>query len=104
MVGSSEPLKNPENKTMLILASLALTFWLPVIALVIKGKDDPQIKFMAIQSIIWCLIGYLLCWVLYIPWLIAAVMTLLGLLKALKGEVWESPVIGGMVKSKILKQ
>lgn len=88
-----EPLKNPDNKVMAIIGWLL--GWLGGVILIVTKKDEPELQMIGWQSLIW---GFL-C---YLPLIniVALLMLIVGLIKALTGNVWESPGVGGFARKK----
>ncbi len=89
--------------TSKLLAVLGYLFWVvAVIALLLDPyKSQYFSKAHAVQAIVLGLIMWVIGWVPVIGWivaLVAFVFAVIAILKALKGEVYEVPVVYGLAK------
>ena len=90
----SEPIKNPDNKTM------AIVGWLGILGAIIlaatgKKNEDKQLAMIFYQSLVW---GILL--IVPIVNILAFIFLIIGLINGFSGKVWESPILGGWARNK----
>ena len=90
--------------TSKLLAVLGYLFFIvAVIALVLDPyKSQHFSKAHAVQAIALNIVIWLLAWIPVIGWvlaLVAFVFVVIAILKAVKGEIYEMPVVYGLVKS-----
>jgi len=90
----SEPIKNPDNKVMVIVG------WLGILGAIIlaatgKYKEDKQLGMIFYQSLVWGII----CFVPIIG-VLAWIFILIGFILSLTGKVWQTPILGGWARDK----
>ena len=93
-----------DNKVLAAIGYLCILFLVPLLA----AKNSPFAQFHAKQGLI-LFVGWVIVWVIgLIPilgWIIGflgtialAVISLIGLIKALQGEAWEIPMVADFAK------
>jgi len=93
-----------KNKAIAAIGYLCILFLVPLLA----AKNSPFAQFHAKQSMV-LFVGWVIIWVIgLIPilgWIIGflgtillAILSLIGLIKALQGEAWEIPMVADFAK------
>ena len=93
----------PASDNSKILAGLGYVFW--VIALVglllDPFKDEPFVKFHAVQAIALWVVAGVVGWIPIVGWAIAIVVfvfDVIAAINAFQGKYYEVPVLGGLLK------
>lgn len=90
--------------TSKLLAVLSYVFWIvAIIVLLLEPyKSQHYTRANAVQALVLGLVIWVLGWIPVIGWIIALVafvFAIIAILKALKGEIYEVPVVYGFAKS-----
>lgn len=100
-----DPKDIADNKVLAALSYLFILFLIPLLT----KKDSPFAMFHARQGLV-VFVGWVIVWIVgLIPvlgWIIGflgtillAIISLIGLIKALQGEAWELPIVGEYAKT-----
>ncbi len=98
MPETKKPIDSQEKK---IWAAVGYLWILSLVALAAR-KDNEYVRFHASQGALMCAISVPCIFIPVIGWminLVLGVISIVGIIKALQGEKWEIPVIGGMAKN-----
>lgn len=90
---------NPQEKK--IWAAVGYLWILSLVALAAR-KDNEFVRFHASQGALLFVISVVFLFIPVIGWLLnilVGVVAIVGIIKALQGEKWELPIIGGWAKS-----
>lgn len=93
----------PASENSKILAGIGYIFWVVALVglLLDPYKDEPFVKFNAVQAIGLWAAGIVIGWIPVIGWLFAIVVFVFAIIAAIntfQGKYYEVPVLGGLVK------
>lgn len=89
---------NPSEKK--IWAAVGYLWILSLVALAAR-KDNEFVRFHASQGVLLFLFSIVFMFIPVLGWLlniVVAIVAIVGIIKALQGEKWELPVVGGWAK------
>ena len=90
---------NPSEKK--IWAAVGYLWILSLVALAAR-KDNDFVRFHASQGALLFVVSLVLWLIPIVGWLlniVVGVVAIFGIIKALQGEKWELPIVGGMAKN-----